>query len=184
MVLKSAFLLAVSASLVLTTQAAPTMRDTPLYKRNSAEKEINKALLDQKVADCVAKSVGLGEDRSSAKYVEQVLACKNIANGQSGAQDQAVVDRFSSSRDLEESLRTQEGPGSQYDMNQQVAPGSQYGKDMNQQVAPGSQYGKDMNQQVAPDSQYAKEQLDEYQVAPGSQYGKVLEQKGSGSQYA
>ncbi|SAL94997.1 hypothetical protein, partial, partial [Absidia glauca] len=83
MVLKSAFLLAVSASLVLT---APTMRDTPLYKRNSAEKEINKALLDPKVKECVEKSVGLGEDRSSAKYVEQVLACMNIANGQSSAQ--------------------------------------------------------------------------------------------------
>jgi hypothetical protein len=91
MVLKSAFLLAVSASLVLTTQAAPTMRDTPLYKRNSAEKEINQALLDQKVADCVAKSIGLGEDRSSSKYVEQVLACKNIADAESGSQGMFFV---------------------------------------------------------------------------------------------
>jgi hypothetical protein len=91
MVLKSAFLLAVSASLVLTAQAAPTMRNDPLHKRNSAEKEISKALLDKKVADCVAKSVGLGEDRSSTKYVEQVLACKNIANAQSGSQGMFFV---------------------------------------------------------------------------------------------
>ncbi|SAL94884.1 hypothetical protein [Absidia glauca] len=90
MVLKSAFLLAVSASLVLTTQAALNKRDTPLYKRDSAIKEINKALLDQKVKDCVEKSVGLGADSSSTKYVEQVLACVNIANAQGGAQGQAM----------------------------------------------------------------------------------------------
>lgn len=90
MVLKSAFLLAVSASLVLTTQAL-TMRDTPLYKRSSAEKEIKEALLDQRVADCVEKSIGLGGDPSYENYVEQVLACVNIAMAQDAAQGMSFV---------------------------------------------------------------------------------------------
>jgi hypothetical protein len=82
MVLKSAFLLAVSASLVLTAQTALIMKDTPLYKRNPAEKEITMAVPDRKVVDCVEKSGDLGTDTASQKYVDQVPACKSIDNVQ------------------------------------------------------------------------------------------------------
>lgn len=89
-VLKSAFSLAVSTSLVLTAQAL-TMRDTSLYKRSFAEKETGRALFHQRVVDCVEKSVGIEADRSSPAFFQQVVACVNTVTAENSAQGMFFV---------------------------------------------------------------------------------------------
>ncbi|KAI8329960.1 hypothetical protein BC941DRAFT_457003 [Chlamydoabsidia padenii] len=94
MVFKSTLLLAISATLVLSTQAL-SLRDTPLGKRS--EDQLKKYEINEKDQKCIKDAVALNPTKYKGDATEQILAytdlvlkCARTPDTQMGAQGQST----------------------------------------------------------------------------------------------